>query len=186
MQTPPPYQQPPYAQPNQPPKNNSNKTVIIVIACVAGFFCFMVPIMAAILFPVFAQAKLSAKRTTCMSNVKKLTLATMVYAADNDDTLPFAANWNDAIRSNAGEAAVFHCPALTYQSFGYAFSATVGGRKTASIAMPQTEVLIFDSTLSMPNASSDLSTLPQKPRHLTNTIGFVDGHVEKQRPEGRL
>jgi len=54
--------------------------LLVVIAIIA--------ILAAILFPVFAQAKDSAKQTQCVSNTKQLGLAALMYANDNDDTLP--------------------------------------------------------------------------------------------------
>lgn len=52
--------------------------LLVVIAIIA--------ILAAILFPVFAQAKLSAKKTTSISNVKQVALAGVMYAGDYDDT----------------------------------------------------------------------------------------------------
>ncbi len=54
--------------------------LLVVIAIIA--------ILAAILFPVFAQAKEAAKRTACLSNVKNLGLAFFMYAGDNDDNTP--------------------------------------------------------------------------------------------------
>jgi len=52
--------------------------LLVVIAIIA--------ILAAILFPVFAQAKEAAKKTACLSNTKQIGLATMMYANDYDDT----------------------------------------------------------------------------------------------------
>ncbi len=54
--------------------------LLVVIAIIA--------ILAAILFPVFAQAKAAAKKTTAISNVKQIGLATTLYMADSDDTTP--------------------------------------------------------------------------------------------------
>ena len=53
--------------------------LLVVIAIIA--------ILAAILFPVFAQAKAAAKKTVCVSNVKQVSLASIMYAGDYDDTL---------------------------------------------------------------------------------------------------
>src|SRR5689334_2369690 len=53
--------------------------LLVVIAIIA--------ILAAILFPVFAQAKEAAKKTACLSNNKQLSTCFFIYAADNDDTL---------------------------------------------------------------------------------------------------
>jgi prepilin-type N-terminal cleavage/methylation domain-containing protein len=53
--------------------------LLVVIAIIA--------ILAAILFPVFAQAKGAAKKTVSLSNVKQITTAWIMYAGDVDDTL---------------------------------------------------------------------------------------------------
>ncbi|HWA82084.1 MAG TPA: prepilin-type N-terminal cleavage/methylation domain-containing protein, partial [Fimbriimonadaceae bacterium] len=54
--------------------------LLVVIAIIA--------ILAAILFPVFAQAKEAAKKASCLSNSKQIGLAMMMYCGDNDDTMP--------------------------------------------------------------------------------------------------
>lgn len=54
--------------------------LLVVIAIIA--------ILAAILFPVFAQAKTAAKITKSLSNVKQLGTSMMIYTADYDDTIP--------------------------------------------------------------------------------------------------
>jgi prepilin-type N-terminal cleavage/methylation domain-containing protein len=54
--------------------------LLVVIAIIA--------ILAAILFPVFAQAKAAAKRTADLSNVKNIGLGMNIYTGDVDDTLP--------------------------------------------------------------------------------------------------
>ncbi len=58
--------------------------LLVVIAIIA--------ILAAILFPVFAQAKLAAKKTQTLSNTKNISLAFQLYASDVDDYLPFFSN----------------------------------------------------------------------------------------------
>ncbi len=48
----------------------------------------IIAILAAILFPVFTQAKESAKRTACISNIKQITLATLMYVDDYNEKVP--------------------------------------------------------------------------------------------------
>lgn len=60
--------------------------LLVVIAIIA--------ILAAILFPVFAQAKASAKAIASISNIKQISLATIMYSNDADDELVRVGNWN--------------------------------------------------------------------------------------------
>jgi prepilin-type N-terminal cleavage/methylation domain-containing protein len=50
----------------------------------------IIAILAAILFPVFAQAKESAKKSTCLSNTTQIGMALYMYLNDFDDFMPMA------------------------------------------------------------------------------------------------
>jgi len=54
--------------------------LLVVIAIIA--------ILAAILFPVFAQAREKARQAACLSNMKQLGLALAMYVQDNDEMFP--------------------------------------------------------------------------------------------------
>src|SRR5271170_3732333 len=54
--------------------------LLVVIAIIA--------ILAAILFPVFSQAKAAAKSVACLSNSKEIGLATQMYVMDFDSAYP--------------------------------------------------------------------------------------------------
>jgi len=59
--------------------------LLVVIAIIA--------ILAAILFPVFARAREKARQTSCLSNIKQITLGTIMYAQDFDEHLPQSGHW---------------------------------------------------------------------------------------------
>jgi prepilin-type N-terminal cleavage/methylation domain-containing protein len=59
--------------------------LLVVIAIIA--------ILAAILFPVFAQAKAAAKKTSSLSNVKQDSLAELMYSSDYDDLFTPIVSW---------------------------------------------------------------------------------------------
>lgn len=61
--------------------------LLVVIAIIA--------ILAAILFPVFAQAKLAAKKTADLSNAKQIGTASQIYLSDSDDMYPMVATTTD-------------------------------------------------------------------------------------------
>jgi prepilin-type N-terminal cleavage/methylation domain-containing protein len=54
--------------------------LLVVIAIIA--------ILAAILFPVFAQAREQARKATCASNMKQITTAALLYMQDYDELFP--------------------------------------------------------------------------------------------------
>jgi len=61
--------------------------LLVVIAIIA--------ILAAILFPVFAQAKAAAKKTVALSNCKQLVLGAIMYSNDYDDvSVPYFSSYN--------------------------------------------------------------------------------------------
>jgi prepilin-type N-terminal cleavage/methylation domain-containing protein len=64
--------------------------LLVVIAIIA--------ILAAILFPVFARAREAARKATCISNLKQIALAALMYAQDYDEVLPAACatGWNNS------------------------------------------------------------------------------------------
>jgi len=66
--------------------------LLVVIAIIA--------ILAAILFPVFAQAREKARQSTCLSNCKQLGLAFFQYTQDYDETFPPATSES---RARAGD-----------------------------------------------------------------------------------
>jgi prepilin-type N-terminal cleavage/methylation domain-containing protein/prepilin-type processing-associated H-X9-DG protein len=91
--------------------------LLVVIAIIA--------ILAAILFPVFAQARASARKATCVSNNKQISLGILMYAQDYDETLPMnswakmpppAFGWQDAIEPyvKVGAARIENAPAGTF------------------------------------------------------------------------
>jgi prepilin-type N-terminal cleavage/methylation domain-containing protein len=90
--------------------------LLVVIAIIA--------ILAAILFPVFAQAKLAAKKTSDLSNLKQLGLAEALYLNDNDDTYNSPAHygtptgdihWYEMLMPYIKSAQVFTSPAYGFK-----------------------------------------------------------------------
>lgn len=84
--------------------------LLVVIAIIA--------ILAAILFPVFAQAREKARAASCASNEKQLALGVLQYCQDYDESCPmYCGPWNSAfgpwdyqIFPYVHSAAVFKCP----------------------------------------------------------------------------
>jgi prepilin-type N-terminal cleavage/methylation domain-containing protein/prepilin-type processing-associated H-X9-DG protein len=66
--------------------NSSAFTLIELLVVIA-----IIAILAAILFPVFAQARAEARKATCLSNEKQLILGSLQYVQDYDECWPLTA-----------------------------------------------------------------------------------------------
>ncbi len=62
----------------------------------------IIGILAAMLFPVFARARESAHKISCLANMKNLGMALMMYAGDWDDTYPMSYYYQNGANSNNG------------------------------------------------------------------------------------
>ncbi len=116
--------------------------LLVVIAIIA--------ILAGILFPVFARAREQARKATCLSNLKQIGIAVMMYTQDYDEGYPNTGDpwlwvgrrWRWPImpylaigqtqgtnyNSSAGAASILICPSDTqsgaaYDATSYAYSA---------------------------------------------------------------
>src|SRR5690348_8811341 len=91
--------------------------LLVVIAIIA--------ILAAILFPVFAQAREKARQTSCLSNTKQLGTALMMYVQDYDEMFPkshgnngkgapdfdiWSTSWAVVVQPYIKNYGVFRCP----------------------------------------------------------------------------
>lgn len=92
--------------------------LLVVIAIIA--------ILAAILFPVFAQARERARATSCLSNTKQLGAAEQMYLQDYDETFwsqPWPGNkgdmfWSDRLQPYIKNAGLFSCASNSDTLFG--------------------------------------------------------------------
>ncbi len=99
--------------------------ILVVIAIIA--------ILAAILFPVFARARESARSSSCLSNLKQFGLATEQYKQDNDGVYPFARNqlngwtwFNYYLQPYVKSNQLIICPSRSDWKMGYGYNIAFG------------------------------------------------------------
>jgi prepilin-type N-terminal cleavage/methylation domain-containing protein/prepilin-type processing-associated H-X9-DG protein len=92
----------------------------------------MIAILAALLFPVFAQAREKARQTSCLSNLRQLSAAMHMYADDSDGLFPpavarqsrlqqnyFLISWMALLQPYTKNLGVFICPTSGHTSQEY-------------------------------------------------------------------
>jgi prepilin-type N-terminal cleavage/methylation domain-containing protein/prepilin-type processing-associated H-X9-DG protein len=90
--------------------------LLVVIAIIA--------ILAAILFPVFAQAREKARQTTCLSNLRQIGAAAQMYAQEYDERLPGTElgemgaeyHWIEMLAPYTKNRDIFNCPSAAVQT----------------------------------------------------------------------
>ena len=140
--------------------------LLVVIAIIA--------ILAAILFPVFAQAREKARAISCVSNLKQIGLSWSMYTQDYDETVvPYSVGggsttsafpWTFVLQPYIKNYQVYKCPDSQY-AIGYTYNANIarsdgynlsGPRALAGIQLPAaTPVFIDGNGISGPQASSN-------------------------------
>ena len=177
---------PPVQSPNsyQVKRSSFPVAIAVVLGCCGGGFV-LIMVLAALLFPVFAQARDKAREITCISNLKQIGLATMMYSQDYDERFP-PGDWMDSVKPYVKNEQIFHCPSVTKNldspSFGYAYNSHLIKASLSKISVPNRVYLIFDSTDLTRNAVSPGDNVASA-RHLGGAnYAFADGHAMYLKP----
>jgi len=128
-----------------------------------------------------AKAQASADSTTCISNVKQLGLATLMYCQDYDNSMPPASRWAQGLLPYAKNEWLFTCPTLrkNNEQGGYAFDTRLDAAKMTAIPDPRSTVMYFESVTKQIGTTDPQTSLLMKPRHDDKiSVGYVDGHAQ--------
>jgi len=146
--------------------------LLVVIAIIA--------ILAAILFPVFAQAKNAAKGAVCMAHMKQLGVATSLYLGDNDD------QWFGLVQVDPLAGFADQRPWVGYDNNNDPGRGSVSGNVSAPATHPKRPGVI-DEYLK----SEDLKRCPNKPPRSQTAWAFngwnpsLDSDYYASHPEAR-
>lgn len=165
-----------------PPPRRPKNTAAIVLAVVGGCLVFGlvgVMVLAAVLFPVFAQAREAARKSSCLSEAKQLQLAVMMYAQDNDNRLPPAATWQTVVTKYTGPGVGVACPSRQGVIGPYAFNSKHDGLNIEKIPDPFAAPQFFESSAGSLNASDPLTSFTLAHRS-SGIVAYADGHVKAE------
>ncbi len=112
----------------------------------------------------FADAREQARATSCLSNVKALGLAMLMYSRDHDDQLPPRDDWECRLAPRAKGALIYDCPSTSGDDarywhqvhvdgvrwsrfrLGFACSAEVAGQAVSGFEERGTTPMLWDAT----------------------------------------
>ena len=152
----------------QPSKSSSQKWIIIGVVAGAAFMLLAaLAIVAAILLPVFGQAKEKAQATACLSQVKQLGVALMMYAADHEETLPEADSWEEAVAPYIMNAEILACPVTGKH---YIFNEGLSGVDLKDLDNPQATPMLWEPALDAEGLVG--------PHGGQFNVGYADGHAQ--------
>ncbi len=162
---------------NSPTEYSGGGLAVAGIVVSAISLALTVLVLPAILFPVFARARLAARSAVCAANVRQLTEAMSMYSNDYDNKFPPAASWSDSIKTYVKQRDAFNDPEKPANTFGYGFNSALGGLSQGDVADPSSTVEIFESDRGW-NANGGPETMIVTPRHQKGfTIGYTSGGV---------
>jgi uncharacterized RDD family membrane protein YckC len=134
--------------PRPRPAGSPNQGLVVagvIAACLAGLMFIFIPITAAILFPVFSQAREKARSAVCMAHMKQIGLGLSMYADDYDGHLPLAKSWCDGVQTYVRNPVLFQCPNLPDARGAQAYNARLSAVPKTRIATPDQTPAVFDS-----------------------------------------
>ena len=171
--------------------------LLVVIAIIA--------ILAAILFPVFARAREKARQTTCLSNVKEMDLAILMYVQDYDErymihrcqSASHTSLWPldcyfEAIYPYTKNMQIYDCPTSNHAIYGagcdiataggaldYGCNIHLSGDPLAKSNFPAEQYMIGESRYGYNGHDSYYFHSDEVKGHNEGVnIGFIDGHAK--------
>lgn len=152
-----------------------------ILEWIVGIIC--VAVIAAIVMPVSGGHGRGAPATACLSNMKQIGLAAIMYAADNDERFPPAQTWEDAVLPTYAKQTSFACPLAPGHRYGYAMNRAISLANSAKFQRPEEQITFFESVACVRNANGTERLMPRPGRHSgRNTVAYADGHAKSIEP----
>lgn len=178
------WSQPPEGPPPGPPPKSNTTLIWVIVGICFGCVIISVGALAAIMFPVFSQAKLAAKKTSTLSNAKQHALGLLMYSTDYDDVLPMR-DWCDLsqpyTKSDLYYTSVILSDGKTPR-FDFALGATLLGTNMVAVEEPANTFLTFESKNNSKNQIGGIELVPMPGRYTVSTTAscasFTDGHAK--------
>jgi prepilin-type N-terminal cleavage/methylation domain-containing protein len=159
--------------------------LLVVIAIIA--------ILAAILFPVFAQAREKARAISCMSNLKQSAIATLMYVQDYDETFPMSIyvsfqspspctfSFYNAVQPYQKNAEVMRClskPTAVDFVAGWGTVSAATGLPPLCVGSPPIRYLSYNFNYAVIDNGSPSNIFGTDPNRTVKTLSAIEYAVE--------
>jgi hypothetical protein len=164
------------------PRRDSRKARLLTAGAawlaMGGVCLAVMAVAAALLYPLFTPMREEGYHPySCSTHAKQLGNALRMYMQDYDDRLPAANTWSDDLFPYVKNAQTYVCPDRPGAP-GYAFNATVSGRRSKSLAKPTAATLVlFESNRGVANAADPLQSFIA-PHAGQGVVVFADGRAQ--------
>ncbi len=136
-------------------------------------------LQATMLYPVIKEARESAEKACCLSNVKNLSLAMQMYLADNNDRFPATERWVEEMMPYLRNEEVLKCPAdESGARSSYGLNKAVIGKSLVDVQDPAGLVVFFETAHPGDNPVGGPDDVVSPPRHEGgNHYAFADARA---------
>ena len=158
-------------------------------------------VLAAVLFPIFAQPRVNRSRRSCITNVKQLATGMMMYLQDSDEVFPPGnaalapeRNWDDLVLPYVKNERLFRCLTMEVPPAnalpvgrvrGYAHNANIFGRRqrdagkhAPGLDYPATTVMLCEAHYRVRGSRSN------RQYKLPDALTAPDGDNEEEQRDG--
>lgn len=122
-----------------------------------------------------------AESATCLSNLRQLATASLLYAQDYDGILP-GSSWSEQTYPYAKNWSYYTCPSLSRMQIpgGYSLNVDVARQHLNEIEQPTNTPMIFETASTILGSVQPFTALLATPRHNgSRNIAYADGHARE-------
>jgi prepilin-type processing-associated H-X9-DG protein len=138
----------------------------------------VVPVGASVLMPAIGKSRERARRSECLSNLKQIDLAMLMYTSDYDDQWPPADRWCDLTEPYVKTPSIYVCPELADVTCSYDYNdEPVRNMPPEAAPYLADAAVLFDGTIGTWNATGGQADVDARHDNGAN-IAFADGHAK--------
>ena len=146
---------------------------------IVGVIVLLVGVATALLAPAVARGRAKSYQSSCLSNIKQLALACLMYSSDYNGLLPSATDaqgFQNQVYPYVRNASIFACPGAPNEQ-GYVLNPKLAGKNLNKVSKPAQTPLLWE-------AGAQVGGLPPAPgatpsRHNGgDNVAYADGHCQ--------